>query len=826
MELNSYIPAGCFPEPPAKALLDKILETAASRPGGLLKEHEAYEIFKIVGFGVPDFVYIPVGEIESASEKIGDKKYVAKCDIPGCLHKSDIGGVVLNVTKENVNEVLKEMVERLGPKGLEGILLCEMVSFFGSGPTGGELLLSALADPAFGPCVCLGFGGTSVEYLKDIMRPGKSVLFLPTVISPYVDSAHPDECTEIPSAYKRIFKNSPVIDYLTGKVRGIKPQTTEECIMDAIRRIHRIVHYYSVFNPNTQYIIEELEINPCVVSKEDGKIIALDAVFRAKKQESKKKNIPLYTAPKSLDGVGALLKPKSVCIIGASARSLMNPCSVVLQNFLATCDTDSGVKKDNIYLIHPQASEILGVPAYKTMEEILEKRGGEEIDLFVVGIRAALAVGVMMEAFQKKFCKSIFILSGGFGETEDGKEADEKLHKFLAEWEGPRPVINGPNTLGNVYFGGANTNFVGVRKTGKIILTEENFSKNITNGCLICQSGACMISRLSNMGKRAAPSMCVSVGNQLDLSATDMLEYTLEHADELHHFDAYALYIEGLNPLEGPRLMHLVTEAKNKNKLVVVYKSGRSKQGSDAAKGHTASIAGDYSYFKSMLEQAGAVVADSFGEFEETFVTGMIAPSLVKNIRAAPKGKHITIGCLTNAGFEKCSMADNLFIDPEMEQYLQLPEVTPSVKKTMDEEFAKCGLKGVVDFSPILDTTPTISDDKYDYLLGSLMDICNCEIGLMAGVPETGMIKTLDSRAYPEDGDDILNDDSVIARTIKLAEDKLPQGKTVLACLDSGWRYEATAAHLVANGVMTFRSADNGCRCIAKIVKAMRIDAM
>ena len=57
------------------------------------------------------------------------------------------------------------------------------------------------------------------------MRPGKSVMFLPTIISPYVDPDHPEK-PGIPAAYQRIFRNSPVIDYLTGKVRGIKTYIT------------------------------------------------------------------------------------------------------------------------------------------------------------------------------------------------------------------------------------------------------------------------------------------------------------------------------------------------------------------------------------------------------------------------------------------------------------------------------------------------------------------------------------------------------------------------------------------------------------------------
>lgn len=55
-----------------------------------------------------------------------DKLYVVKCHIPGCLHKTDIGGVLLKVNTTNFDELLKPFVSNLTSKGLEGIIIVEM----------------------------------------------------------------------------------------------------------------------------------------------------------------------------------------------------------------------------------------------------------------------------------------------------------------------------------------------------------------------------------------------------------------------------------------------------------------------------------------------------------------------------------------------------------------------------------------------------------------------------------------------------------------------------------------------------------------------------
>lgn len=75
--------------------------------------------------------------------------------------------------------------------------------------------------------------------------------------------------------------------------------------------------------------------------------------------------------------------------------------------------------------------------------------------------------------------------------------------------------------------------------------------------------------------------------------------------------DVYGVYIEGLLPYEGIRLMHLISRARAAGKMVILYKAGRSKEGSSAVAGHTASMAGSYSQFADLIDLAGGVVTET-----------------------------------------------------------------------------------------------------------------------------------------------------------------------------------------------------------------------
>jgi len=72
-----------------------------------LHEFEAYDLFTLLGIKVPGYKYVPLTKLnELDSFMKPEKKYVLKVHIPGCLHKTDIGGVLLPFTLENKAEKL------------------------------------------------------------------------------------------------------------------------------------------------------------------------------------------------------------------------------------------------------------------------------------------------------------------------------------------------------------------------------------------------------------------------------------------------------------------------------------------------------------------------------------------------------------------------------------------------------------------------------------------------------------------------------------------------------------------------------------------------
>ena len=136
-----------------------------------------------------------------------------------------------------------------------------------------------------------------------------------------------------------------------------------------------------------------------------------------------------------------------------------------------------------------------------------------------------------------------------------------------------------------------------------------------------------MITRASDLARRVRARLEVSVGNQMDISAVDVLEWLLDSesaktaetaccgAPTLYdldsqkiYIDVFALYVEGLNPGDGARLLRLLARIRTRGSLLVVYKAGRSLEGAEAAAGHTASLAGSFQLFRQLLEPSGAIL--------------------------------------------------------------------------------------------------------------------------------------------------------------------------------------------------------------------------
>jgi len=145
----------------------RIIEEAKKEGRTKLLEHEAYEVLAAYNLPVPKAA---LAKSEDDAVKIANEigyPVVLKIVSPDIVHKSDVGGVKINLKNESdVREAFKSIMESVKEKApnarITGILVQEMV------PEGLEVIVGATRDPTFGPVLLFGLGGIFVEVLKDV----------------------------------------------------------------------------------------------------------------------------------------------------------------------------------------------------------------------------------------------------------------------------------------------------------------------------------------------------------------------------------------------------------------------------------------------------------------------------------------------------------------------------------------------------------------------------------------------------------------------------------------------------------------------------------
>lgn len=139
---------------------------AAKRAGRkALDENAGKQLLAAHGVKVPQSrVAKGVADVEAVMNGL-QTPVVVKVMSPDILHKSDAGGVKINLrSAAEVKAAIEGMLNAPKIKGarIEGFLVEEMA------PAGHELVIGGLRDPQFGPLVMVGLGGIFVEILKDV----------------------------------------------------------------------------------------------------------------------------------------------------------------------------------------------------------------------------------------------------------------------------------------------------------------------------------------------------------------------------------------------------------------------------------------------------------------------------------------------------------------------------------------------------------------------------------------------------------------------------------------------------------------------------------
>jgi len=219
----------------------KIFETAKAEGRNFLFEHEAKALCGHYGMPITAIaVATTEEEAVKSAEKIG-YPIVLKIVSPQVLHKSDAGGVLINIKdekalREGYNQILKNVKAHVPDAEITGILVQEMA------PNGTEVIIGSTNDPTFGPTIMFGLGGIFVEILKDV-----SFRIVP------ITKTDAEEMVKEIKAYK----------ILEG-ARGM-PKADQETIVNTILATSKMLEECPE--------IKELDMNPVLVYEKGARIV-------------------------------------------------------------------------------------------------------------------------------------------------------------------------------------------------------------------------------------------------------------------------------------------------------------------------------------------------------------------------------------------------------------------------------------------------------------------------------------------------------------------------------------------------------------------------
>ncbi len=772
-----------------KHQVDYILERAAEDKRESLLEYEGYELLSMLRAGRPPRnVFIPV-DTEVMGEHLGafvSDRLVLKIQSPLIAHKTEAGGVRfvpndIDVARTGIREMLEHApdiysmwlsekshgvparLRGLPPEAMtyairdsiRGVLVTEFVTTDTS-TFGAELFIGLRWTREFGPVMTAGLGGIDAEMFAERFKEHAAVV----TASPALTDA---------DTFFELFRQTTAYHAISGQIRGRERIVDDDVLRECFASFIELAN--ECCSSDDVRIIKELEVNPYVISR--GRLVPLDMFCTFGKPVK-----PLGKRPTRK--IGNLLKPGKAGVIGVSGKG-MNIGRIILQNLINT-----GMKPENIALIKPGDDEIDGVKCYPSMAELPFK-----LDVLVLAVSAAQVPELVEEIVSTDAAESVILIPGGMGEKKGSEELAAKVERMIADAHkipGGGPVFVGGNSLGVLSVpGNYDTLFIPPKKLPK--------PEKSTPVAFISQSGAFMITRMSNRAMK--PVYAISYGNQTDLTVSDYMQYLKDDPE----VSVLAVYVEGFKELDGIEFAREVRDAIAKGKDVVFYKAGRTPEGRSATSGHTASIAGDYKVCEAVVEQAGALVAETFNEFEDL-------TELALTLHNKPiKGNRIF--ATSNAGYESVGMADSI-VGPDYK--LEIAKFRPETRERIADILKEGGLSGLVDIKGPMDLNPMASDEVHIKVLEALMDDDNADAIVFSAVPMTGMMQTLPPGVSKHDSID--DDKSVPNQLKRLGE--LP--KPVVAVIDSGRIYDPLVERISELGIPTFRSADRAIAALGRYI--------
>lgn len=240
-----------------KTLAKSIMQAALDDGRDQLTTRESMDVLEVYGIRICQSGFAKdIEEAVALANRIG-YPVVMKMTSKTTSHKTDVGGVRVNIqTEEALRAEYADLIEKLRERnlleGLEGVIVQEMVK------GNREMVCGIATDPQFGPMMMFGLGGVFIEVMKDVTFR----------MAPLTDQDAMDMITGV-KAYG-----------LLQGARGTTPAQMPQ-LQESLLRLSQLVGDFPA--------IEELDINPLIISEKNGEGIAVDG--RIKLNIEKAKNL-------------------------------------------------------------------------------------------------------------------------------------------------------------------------------------------------------------------------------------------------------------------------------------------------------------------------------------------------------------------------------------------------------------------------------------------------------------------------------------------------------------------------------------------------------
>lgn len=238
-----------------KAKAEKIIKQSLAEGRDQLTTLESIDVLDAYGIRACKYgLGVNEEQVVNLGNEIG-YPVVMKMTSKTTSHKTDVGGVRVNIqSEEQLRAEYQDLMNKLEEKGLleglEGVIIQEMVK--GSR----EMVCGIATDPQYGPMMMFGLGGVFIEVLKDVTFR----------MAPLTDIDAMDMIKSVKS-YK-----------LLEGARGTKPAQIDQ-IQETLLRLSQLVNDFK--------FIDELDINPLLISEKTGEGIAVDGRIKVRLSEAK-----------------------------------------------------------------------------------------------------------------------------------------------------------------------------------------------------------------------------------------------------------------------------------------------------------------------------------------------------------------------------------------------------------------------------------------------------------------------------------------------------------------------------------------------------------